>query len=243
MAVRTTGTMITACAALIFAFGAFADDLVGQASVIDGDTLEIHGTRIRLSGIDAPESTQLCRGDDSLQYRCGAKGRQRSRCLHRATTGLVHSDLDRSIWADRRELFGGPHRPRGLARPKRPLVAAYRSRCAITGCDAVEALEAAHIAPYRGEHYDHVQNGLLLRADLHSLFDLGLVSIDPKTMTVVIAAELVGTSYGELARSALSLPSDPRQRPSAEALAKHFEWTGISTERSIGSLAATLAAD
>src|SRR6478672_7271742 len=50
-----------------------ADDVVGQASVIDGDTIEIHGKRIRLWGIDAPESTQLCRGDDSLQYRCGAK--------------------------------------------------------------------------------------------------------------------------------------------------------------------------
>ena len=52
---------------------ALASDLIGQASVIDGDTLEIHGARIRLWGIDAPESTQLCRGDDSLQYRCGAK--------------------------------------------------------------------------------------------------------------------------------------------------------------------------
>jgi endonuclease YncB( thermonuclease family) len=49
-----------------------ADGLAGQVSIIDGDTLEIHGTRIRLWGIDAPESTS-CRGDDSLQYRCGAK--------------------------------------------------------------------------------------------------------------------------------------------------------------------------
>jgi endonuclease YncB( thermonuclease family) len=40
----------------------FADDLAGQASIVDGDTLEIHGTRIRLWGIDAPESSQLCRG-------------------------------------------------------------------------------------------------------------------------------------------------------------------------------------
>ena len=71
---RRSGSMIretiAAFAALIFASDAFADDLAGQASVIDGDTLEIHGTRIRLWGIDAPESTQLCRGEDSLQYRC-----------------------------------------------------------------------------------------------------------------------------------------------------------------------------
>lgn len=54
--------------------GALADDdLTGQASIIDGDTLEIHGTRIRLWGVDAPESSQLCRGEDSLQYRCGAQ--------------------------------------------------------------------------------------------------------------------------------------------------------------------------
>ncbi|GIQ76218.1 hypothetical protein BraRD5C2_46620 [Bradyrhizobium sp. RD5-C2] len=50
-----------------------AGDLTGQASVTDGDTIDIHGQRIRLWGIDAPESDQLCRGDDSIQYRCGAK--------------------------------------------------------------------------------------------------------------------------------------------------------------------------
>jgi endonuclease YncB( thermonuclease family) len=60
-------------AACLCASTALADSLAWQASVIDGDTLEIHGTRIRLWGIDAPESSQLCRGDDSLQFRCGAK--------------------------------------------------------------------------------------------------------------------------------------------------------------------------
>jgi endonuclease YncB( thermonuclease family) len=49
--------------------GAFV--YIGQASVIDGDTLEIHGTRIRLFGIDAPESEQLCRNVQGDRYRCG----------------------------------------------------------------------------------------------------------------------------------------------------------------------------
>lgn len=46
-------------------------DIVGRASVIDGDTIEIHGERIRLWGIDALESDQLCRDDDSKHYQCG----------------------------------------------------------------------------------------------------------------------------------------------------------------------------
>jgi endonuclease YncB( thermonuclease family) len=60
---------IAAAMVLIASAGAAnANDLTGQASVIDGDTLEIHGSRIRLWGIDAPEAGQFCRGDDSLQY-------------------------------------------------------------------------------------------------------------------------------------------------------------------------------
>ncbi|MGC2780503.1 MAG: thermonuclease family protein [Bradyrhizobium sp.] len=58
--------------ALATAWPAGALDLTGRASIVDGDTLDIHGERIRLWGIDAPESTQLCRGRDRRPYRCGA---------------------------------------------------------------------------------------------------------------------------------------------------------------------------
>jgi endonuclease YncB( thermonuclease family) len=48
------------------------DDILGQASVIDGDTIDIHHTRIRLSGIDAPESAQTCEVNGTV-YRCGQR--------------------------------------------------------------------------------------------------------------------------------------------------------------------------
>ncbi|WGI73312.1 thermonuclease family protein [Sinorhizobium meliloti] len=51
---------------------AFAEEpIVGRASVVDGDTMEIAGERIRLHGVDAPESWQLCEDGDGFRYRCG----------------------------------------------------------------------------------------------------------------------------------------------------------------------------
>jgi endonuclease YncB( thermonuclease family) len=47
--------------------------IAGRASVIDGDTLEIRGERIRLFGIDAPESGQTCLDAKGRSYRCGQK--------------------------------------------------------------------------------------------------------------------------------------------------------------------------
>lgn len=75
-------------AAVLVAGPAAASSLSGVAAVIDGDTLEIHGERIRLHGIDAPESGQHCRYAGTLQ-RCGQQaanalaemiGRQAVRC-------------------------------------------------------------------------------------------------------------------------------------------------------------------
>jgi predicted restriction endonuclease len=107
---------------------------------------------------------------------------------------------------------------RGQPQFREELLAAYGGRCAITGCDAKEALEAAHIVPYKGKETNHVQNGLLLRADVHTLFDLGLIAIDTERWIVVLHPSLHGGHYAALHGSEVRRPEDPQLRPSREAV-------------------------
>ncbi len=114
-------------------------------------------------------------------------------------------------------------RRRGQPEFRAKLIDAYGGRCAVTGWDAVSALEAAHITPYLGPSSHHVSNGLLLRADIHTLFDLDLIGIDPASLIVILAAQLRQTCYQEFAGKAISLPDDPAIRPSEEALKKRWK--------------------
>lgn len=128
----------------------------------------------------------------------------------------------------RRRVLAEIVRRRGQQEFREKLLVAYGGRCAITGCDAVEALEAAHIVPYQGDETNSVQNGLLLRADIHTLFDLGLIGVNPDTMTVVVSEKLKTTSYREIAEICLRLPADPGFQPSKAALYEHLRWTCLS---------------
>ena len=95
---------------------------------------------------------------------------------------------------------------------------AYGGRCAITGCEVPDVLEAAHILPYRGEETNKVKNGLLLRADVHTLFDCGLIAVDEVKMTVLVAPALQDSEYWAFHGQKLRLPPDARRNPSTEAL-------------------------
>lgn len=104
---------------------------------------------------------------------------------------------------------------------RQALLSAYDGACAISGFDCQESLEAAHIFPYRGATTNAACNGLLLRADLHALFDLGFWSIDAKSMRVIISEDLHKTKYAELAGISMREPSSPSQRPTKGLLEWH----------------------
>lgn len=116
---------------------------------------------------------------------------------------------------------------RGQQAFRSALLKAYESRCAISGCDCPDALEAAHVYPYHGDQTNMPCNGLLLRADLHVLLDLGLISIEPDSLTVVIAQSLKTTFYGDLQGKPVSVPKDPSARLSKQALQWHFRQSGL----------------
>lgn len=122
---------------------------------------------------------------------------------------------------DRIRVVAAVHRRQGAPRFRRALLHAYRGRCAMTGYDAEPALEAAHILPYRGPQTNHPANGLLLRADMHDLFDLGLVAVDTGSMSLRLSNDLVGTMYEQYEGQPLWIPHDVIAKPSLEALDKH----------------------
>lgn len=110
------------------------------------------------------------------------------------------------------------HRRQGQQRFRQKLLRAYDGRCAISGCDVEPLLDAAHIVPYRGPDTNTVQNGLLLRTDLHTLFDLNLLTIDPKTLVVNVSRSITQPEYASLSGVTMRSPRDIAQRPSMDAL-------------------------
>lgn len=71
----------------------------------------------------------------------------------------------------------------------------FNGSCAISDWAVEAVLEAAHIVPYRGAQTDQADNALLLRADLHTLFDRELLHIDPETRRIKLAAPLKNGPY------------------------------------------------
>lgn len=164
-----------------------------------------------------------------LQRRIRGDGGSRNAGLvgdwrHRETAEAV---LQARAEVEQVELARGKQRRSGVltVRQGQPefrsdLLAAYEGRCAISDVSAREALQAAHIEPYDGEATNVVTNGLLLRADLHNLFDAHLLWIDDD-LIVRVAASVTDASYRQWDGQLLRRPADADSWPNAGALRIH----------------------
>jgi putative restriction endonuclease len=106
---------------------------------------------------------------------------------------------------------------------------AYRRRCAVTGERTLPVLDAAHIRPYAESGPHQLSNGLLLRSDVHTLFDLGYITVTRDYKVEVsqrIKAEFEnGRDYYAFHGKTLSnLPERIEHRPSAE----YLNWHNVS---------------
>lgn len=107
------------------------------------------------------------------------------------------------------------HLRQGQKEFRNGLLQRYGTRCMVSGCELFNVLEAAHIDPYRGKESNHLENGLILRADLHTLFDLDLLGIEPETLSVKLHPDACRSGYESFDNRPL-LVTD--LRPGAQAL-------------------------
>lgn len=107
---------------------------------------------------------------------------------------------------------------------RKALMNLYGPRCMITGQREERQpsciVEAAHIKPYRGPHDNHIENGLLLRVDLHRLFDRDLIGFNPRNLHLEIHDALKGSVYENYVGVALNTQGYPVSRV---ALQKRYD--------------------
>ena len=105
---------------------------------------------------------------------------------------------------------------------------AYDRRCVVTGERTLPVLQAAHIKPYKLVGRHEISNGLLLRSDLHTLFDLGYMTVTPDDLRVRVSRRIHeefenGREYYELDGSPIRLPQAAFDQPSRDMLSWHGE--------------------
>lgn len=107
------------------------------------------------------------------------------------------------------------------------IIEAYDRQCALTGGKVLPALEAAHIRPYSDGGTHSISNGVLLRKDIHSVFDAGYATFD-ESMRFVVSDKIRdifnnGEEYRRLHGQRLRLPRDPAFKPDIDAIRWHNE--------------------
>ena len=103
------------------------------------------------------------------------------------------------------------------------LLSAYSERCVVSRSNVIQGLEAAHISPYDGPASNVPTNGLLLRADIHRMFDAGLLGIEPDDYTAVLSPNLRNKSIARHEGQRIIFPEKEVMNPNRRLLEEHLE--------------------
>jgi len=95
---------------------------------------------------------------------------------------------------------------------RKEVLKAYKYTCAVTSCKVHAVLEAAHIIPYSGRSSSNINNGLLLRSDIHDLFDLRLIKIT-SDHTIRVDEKLNDSEYWQYDGRRINLPDQEKDFP------------------------------
>ena len=176
--------------------------------------------RIRsLLETSAPRAAELLRRLDLGEVLTGDEGWESRDADGKSEPGYAPDRADHRPVA-----FQAIRLRRGQAQFRRKLLKRCRGRCVVTGCSVTDLLEAAHIMPYRGEKDNHVENGLILRSDIHTLFDCDLLGIEPEARVVRVATCVDDQAYRQFDGCELLL--EKSHKLSLDAL--HQRWTLFS---------------
>lgn len=180
------------------------------------------GASVLASGVTSLALSDLMQFPSFIEFHTSQKTKQAMERLSKAIEATEPFEPTNLVDA-RKRILASIVRRQGQYRFRKVLLAAYRRSCCVTGCDTEAVLDAAHIVPYKGPETNHVQNGLLLRSDLLTLFDLGLIAIDTEDYSVLVSLSLMNGEYGLLAGKKLRLPKSKGLYPSKVALDEHRE--------------------
>lgn len=123
---------------------------------------------------------------------------------------------------DRKKVLAEQIRREKQGEFRQALLEAYSGSCAATGVNVPEVLQAAHIDPYRGKKSQVVTNGMLLRADIHLLYDAHLLTILPEKNVIRVNKQLGSSYYGQFDGHRIQVPTNPLLRPNEELLEMHM---------------------
>ncbi|HFU1224298.1 TPA: HNH endonuclease [Citrobacter amalonaticus] len=111
------------------------------------------------------------------------------------TAGEADNDSPDLLEGDQRKIVDRQIKQRRGQKTFRDKLLNSNPVCAVTGCELVDILEAAHIEAYRNDSHNDISNGLLLRSDIHTLYDLNHFAINPETYKLHFSTKALSETY------------------------------------------------